>query len=148
MSNDAPRLRLMPREKKSPHPFDKFLGGAIRATRARRRITREQLAERAGIPLSNLRRREDGLNETTVFELERIAAVLQMPARELVDMALEDFNGGGSAEDGLRKLVASVSEAPRTVAPEDEIPYIGPVTVDRRHAAYTDPDEDSSPTDD
>lgn len=137
----------MPREKKSPHPFDQFLGSAIRATRARRRVTRESLAERAAIPLSNLRRREDGLNETTVSELERIAAVLEVPAREIVDMALADYDGAGDAQAGLRKLVVSVSEAPRTVAPEDEIPYIEPVKVDRRHAAYTD-DEADEHTDD
>lgn len=129
-------------QKKQLHPFDKFLGSAIRATRVRRSVTRETLADRTGIALSNLKRREDGTNETTVRELERIAAVLEVPTREIVDMALADYSGNGSAEDGLRKLTASVSEAPRTVSAEDEIPYIGPVTVDRRHAAYTEPDED------
>ncbi|ONI65672.1 hypothetical protein CSIV_05175 [Microbacterium sp. CSI-V] len=138
----------MPRDKKSPHPFDVALGSAIRSARVRRRVTREVLAQRTAIPLSNLRRREDGLNETTVSELARIAAVLDIPTREIVDMALADFNGGGTAEDGLRKLVASVSEPPRTVDPEDEIPYIGPVVADRRHAAYTETEEADPSTED
>ena len=128
----------MVREKKPLHPFDKFLGSAIRASRVRRGITREVLAERAGIALSNLKRREDGVNETTVPELERIAAVLDVPSREIVDMALADYNGNGSAEDGLRKLVASVSEGSRTVTEADNVTYLGHVTPGLRDAANTD----------
>lgn len=142
MQSQTPKVGYMARPKKTPHPFDRHLGNAVRAMRSRRQMTQSQLAEQAGIPLSNYQRREDGTNETTVAELERIGAALNMSSREIVDMALIDYNGGGSAEDGLRKLVASVSEPPRTVSAEDEIPYIGPVTADRRHAAYTEPDED------
>ncbi len=101
-------------------------------------MTREVLAQRAAIPLSNLRRREDGVNETTVSELARIAAVLEIPTREIVDMALADYNGGGTADDGLRKLVASVSEPTPTVADDDNVTYIGRVQPSRRDAANTD----------
>lgn len=146
MQSQTPKVGFMARLKKTPHPFDRHLGNAIRAMRTRRQMTQSKLAETAVIPLSNLQRREDGTNETTVSELERIGAALDVTSREIVDMALVDYNGGGTAEDGLRKLVASVSEAPRTVAPEDEIPYIGPASAGLRDAAYTEPEEDP-PTD-
>ncbi|MFF7681514.1 helix-turn-helix domain-containing protein [Microbacterium sp. NPDC007973] len=128
----------MARPKKTPHPFDRHLGNAVRAMRSRRQMTQSQLAEKAGIPLSNYQRREDGANETTVAELERISAALNMSSREIVDMALIDYNGGGSAEDGLRKLVESVSEAPRTVTEADNVTYLGHVTPGLRDAANTD----------
>lgn len=148
MANDlgdmvSPTLKVMVRAKKTPHPFDKHLGNAIRGARARRDLTRETLSARSGIALSNLKRREDGVNETTVSELERIAAVLQIPAREIVDMALADYDADGSArhgtaQDGLRKLLASVSGAPRTIDDEDNVTYIGHVAPGLRDAANTD----------
>lgn len=128
-----------------PHAFDLHLGRAIRATRVRRDISRETLAARSGIALSNLKRREDGTNETTVRELERIAAILRVPAREIVDMALTDYSGGGTAQDGLRLLLDSVSDAPRSIGPADEVPYIGRAAPALRDAAYT---AERSPDDD
>ena len=133
----------MARQKKTPHPFDKHLGSAIWAARRRRDVTREVLSMRTGIPLSNLKRREDGVNETTVSELERIAAVLRMPAREIVDMALTDYSAetsgeSGSAQDGLVKLLASMSEAPRTVDDADNVTYLGHIAPATRDAANTD----------
>lgn len=133
----------MARAKKTPHPFDKNLGAAIRAARARRDVSREVLAARTGIALSNLKRREDGVNETTVSELERIAAALRVPAREIVDMALSDYSGDGftqqgTPQEGLRKLLASMSEGPRTIDDTDNVTYIGHVTPAARDAANTD----------
>ncbi|MGN7188753.1 helix-turn-helix domain-containing protein [Microbacterium testaceum] len=133
----------MVRAKKTPHPFDINLGAAIRAARARRGVSRETLAARTGIALSNLKRREDGVNETTVSELERIAAALRVSAREIVDMALSDYSGDGFAQqgtpqDGLRKLLASMSEAPLTIGDADNVSYIGHITPAVRDAANTD----------
>lgn len=133
----------MVRAKKTPHPFDGHLGAAIRSARARRNVSRETLAARTGIALSNLKRREDGLNETTVSELERIAAVLRVPTREIVDMALSDYSAGESAQQGdpqggLRKLLDSVSEHPRTIDDADNVTYIGHVAPAARDAANTD----------
>lgn len=133
----------MARAKKTPHPFDKNLGAAIRAARARRDVSREVLAARTGIALSNLKRREDGVNETTVSELERIAAALRVPAREIVDMALSDysedgFTQQGTPQDGLKKLLASMSEGPRTIDDADNVTYIGHVAPAARDAANTD----------
>lgn len=147
MRSQTPKVGCMARPKKTPHPFDGHLGDAIAATRRRRKMTQAQLADATAIPLSNLQRREDGANETTVAELERIGVALNVPSREIVDMALVDYTGGGSVQDGLRKLAASVSVAPRTVAPEDEIPYIGPVTIDRKNAAYTEAEEETPTAD-
>ncbi|WP_082642108.1 helix-turn-helix domain-containing protein [Microbacterium enclense] len=133
----------MVRAKKTPHPFDRHLGAAIRAARARRDVSREVLSTQTGIALSNLKRREDGANETTVSELERIAAVLRVPAREIVDMALSDYashepDRPGGPQDGLRKLLASVSDAPRTIDDADNVTYIGHVAPAARDAANTD----------
>jgi len=132
----------MVRGKKTPYPFDRHLGAAIRAARARRDTSREALAARTGIALSNLKRREDGVNETTVSELERIAAVLRVPAREIVEMALSDYSAGESApgdpQDGLRMLLSSVSEAPPTIDDADNVTYIGHVAPAARDAANTD----------
>lgn len=128
----------MARQKKIPHPFDAHLGSAIRATRVRRGLTREELGRRTGIALSNLKRREDGLNETTVPELERIAAVLRVRTREIVDMALIDYSGGASAQDGLQKLLDSMSEVSPTVDAEDNVTYIGRSAPGLRDAANTD----------
>jgi len=128
----------MVRPKKTPHPFDKKLGSAIRAARARRDMTREELARRAGIALSNLKRREDGVNETTVPELERISAILQVPSREIVDMALIDYSHGGSVQEGLQKLLDSMSETPRNLMDDDNVTYIGRAVPGPRDAANTD----------
>ena len=133
----------MVRRKKTPHPFDEHLGSAIRAARRRRSVTREALARQTGIPLSNLKRREDGANETSVSELERISSVLQIPTREIVDMALIDYSAAdsvsrGSAQDGLDKLLASVSEAPRTIDAADNVTYLGHVSPGLLDAANTD----------
>lgn len=133
----------MARKKKTPHTFDRHLGSAIRAARRRRDVTREALARQTGIPLSNLKRREDGVNETTVSELERIAAVLRVPTREIVDMALVDYSddgstSSGSPHDGLVKLLASMSEAPRTLDETDNVTYLGHVSPGLLDAANTD----------
>lgn len=128
----------MVRQKKTPHPFDAYLGTAIRASRTRRGMTRETLARRTGIALSNLKRREDGVNETSVSELERIAAVLQVPTTEIVSMALVDYSGGGGAQDGLQMLLESMSEASPIVDDEDNVTYIGRTAPGLRDAANTD----------
>ncbi|WAC69279.1 helix-turn-helix domain-containing protein [Microbacterium sp. SL75] len=128
----------MVRQKKTPHPFDAYLGTAIRASRTRRGMTRETLARRTGIALSNLKRREDGVNETSVSELERIAAVLQVPTTEIVGMALVDYSGGGGAQDGLQMLLESMSEASPIVDDEDNVTYIGRTAPGLRDAANTD----------
>ena len=133
----------MVRRKKTPHPFDEHLGSAIRAARQRRRVTREALSGETGIPVSNLKRREDGLNETSVSELERIASVLRIPTREIVDMALVDYSAAGSGssgspQDGLKKLLASVSEAPPTIEATDNVTYLGHVSPGLLDAANTD----------
>jgi transcriptional regulator with XRE-family HTH domain len=128
----------MVRQLKALHAFDMHLGNAIKAARARRRMTREELSLRTGIALSNLKRREDGVNETTVRELERIAAVLEVTTRELVDMALVDYSGGGTPHDGQQLLLAPVSEAPRTLDTSDRVTYIGHAAPALHDAANAD----------
>ncbi len=58
-------------------------------------------------------------------------------------LALSDYSGDGFAQqgtpqDGLRKLLASMSEAPRTIGDADNVSYIGHVAPAVRYAANTD----------
>lgn len=83
-------------------------------------LTQKQLAKAAGIKLSNLQRREDGTNEFTVSELERVAAAIEVTASELVEEALADYGGIDKlireyADE--RENATGTSEAPDNVTP-------------------------------
>lgn len=124
----------MARKPKRISDFDVKLGEAIKHRRQHPdvKLSQQVLADRTGIPLSNLQRREEGSNEVTVSELERIAAVLKTTPLALVQEALSRY---GTLEDLIEEFV---SEASRTVDPADEIPYIGKVEqVPDRIAANT-----------
>ena len=84
----------MSRQKKKSE-FDRELGDAIRHRRVDRQVklTQKQLAKATGIPLSNLQRREEGENEVTVSELERIAFFLKTTPAALVETALSRYGG-------------------------------------------------------
>ena len=138
MRSQTPKVGVMPRPKKTPHPFDAHLGGVIKGTRTRRKMTQKDLSEAAGIPLANFQRREDGTNDTSVSELERIAVALRVSPRELVDTALADYSGTDDPAAGLRMLVTSVSEPTPNVADHDNVTYLGTVTPGDRVAANTD----------
>lgn len=103
----------MARPPKKISDFDRKLGETIKYRRQHPDVgvTQAQLAERAGIPLSNLQRREEGTNEVTVSELERIAHVLKTSPASLTADALSRYGG-------LSKLLAeyaTVSEDSPTV---------------------------------
>ncbi|WP_336629953.1 MULTISPECIES: helix-turn-helix domain-containing protein [unclassified Microbacterium] len=83
----------MPRPTKKISSFDVCLGAVVRSKRAKLGMTQEALSSSTGIPMSNLKRREDGRNEITVSELYRIAAAVKVPAVSLVEEALDDYGG-------------------------------------------------------
>lgn len=103
----------MARPPKKISEFDRKLGAAIKHRRVDPDIdlTQAQLAAASGVPLSNLQRREDGINEVTVSELERIAAALDTTSAAIVEDALKRYGG-------LDKLIAEfapVSDPARNV---------------------------------
>lgn len=102
----------MARTPKRISDFDRKLGAAIknRRTDPDYGMPQTRLAALTGIPLSNLQRREDGVNEVTVSELERIAHHLQTTPAALVEDALARYGG-------MEKLLAeyATSEPAPTV---------------------------------
>jgi len=56
----------------------------------------------------------------------------------LIDYSAADSVSRGSAQDGLDKLLASVSEAPRTIDAADNVTYLGHVSPGLLDAANTD----------
>lgn len=121
----------MARKPKKISDFDVKLGAAIKRRRVDPEVDMSQAAaaRAAGVPLSNYQRREDGTNEVTVSELERIAEVLGTTAREIVSDALSRYGG-------VDKLLAEhVTRQPVNVAPEDNVTYMGHVRPPERAAA-------------
>lgn len=102
----------MGRPAKKISQFDVKLGSVVAARRLKRgKMTQQELSDMSGVPLSNLQRREDGKNEFTVSEMERIAKALSTTPLSLVKEALDDYGG-------IDKLIAeyvAVSDAPDTV---------------------------------
>lgn len=121
--------------RKPAETFDEHVGDAIESAMVRARLTQADLAAAAGMPLTNLGRSIRGTRPFTVNEFERLAGVIEVPANELLDSALANYGGMGKllAEDGPK------SEAPDSVSPADEIPYIGRVTPPLTAAADDDP---------
>lgn len=143
MKHCAANMGCMARSPKIISDFDRKLGGAIKHRRLDPDYGMSQaaLSKATGIPLSNLQRREDGDNEVTVSELERIAVALRTTPLELVEVALARYGG-------LDKLIAEyapkpVSDDAANVTPADELPYIGHVKAPLKAAA--DDDERTGP---
>src|SRR5690348_7991060 len=89
------KMKDMPRPKKQISDFDVRLGAVVKYRRTKKPLnfSQKDLSLATGIPLSNLQRREEGTNEFTVSEIERIARVLDVRAAELVREALDDYGG-------------------------------------------------------
>lgn len=65
--------------------YSRVLGDRIRTARRARRISQEQLYLRAGISRNVLQKIESGRQNPTLHTLLRIARVLDVPLRDLVD---------------------------------------------------------------
>lgn len=91
----------MARQPKVISDFDRKLGAAIknRRTDPDYGMSQDDLSRLTGIPISNLQRREDGVNEVTVSELERISVALGTTRDELVEDALARYGGMGKLLD-------------------------------------------------
>lgn len=100
----------MPTEEKS---FDAHLGSLI-SSLARLKGGRAFLADLLGLEVKTISRRAAGTGQYSVRELNIVAYALGMTADEILSLALRNYSGG-TAEDGVRKLVEegkAVSEPP------------------------------------
>lgn len=122
MTYRTANMRIMARTPKKISDFDVKLGEAVKHRRLHPDVKMSQtaLADASGIPLSNLQRREDGSNEITVSELERIAAAIRTTPLSLVQEALNRYGG-------LEKLIQehAVSEPSPSVEDIDNVTYLG-----------------------
>lgn len=127
----------MVRKTKKISDFDKALGDVVRSKRQKLRLSQASVADATGIAMSNYQRREDGRNEITVSELERIATVVKVPTVDLVGEALSDYGG-------IDKLLAehAKSDTPANVTAEDNVTYMGHVTPPEKIAAKKKREED------
>lgn len=98
----------MGRPPKKISDFDVRLGRVVKSKRVKADHTRASLADATGIPESNIKRREEGTNEITVSELERIAVAVDVTAAEIVEEALTDYGG---MEKLLREYATSEGAA-------------------------------------
>lgn len=125
----------MPKKRKPAETFDEHVGDAIERVMNDARLTQVELAALAGMPMTNLGRSIRGTRPLTVNEFERLAGVMNVPADVILESALTKFGG-------IEKLIHEhrpTSEAPDSVSPADEIPYIGRVTPPLTAAADDDP---------
>lgn len=120
--------------------FDRKLGVAIknRRTDPDYGMSQAQLSKSTGIPLSNLQRREEGDNEVTVSELERIAVALRTTPLALVQDALARYGGLSKLIDEY-KVKPATSDAVDNVSEADNVTYMGRTSVPLGAAAEGDP---------
>jgi transcriptional regulator with XRE-family HTH domain len=69
-------------------PIDVAIGAEIRAARARRSWSRQQLADRASVSFGALRRYESGERSLTMTQLEQISAAFGVPVLDFLADAL------------------------------------------------------------
>lgn len=125
----------MPKKRKPAETFDEHVGDAVERVMNDARLTQVELAALAGMPMTNLGRSIRGTRPLTVNEFERLAGVMNVPADVILESALTKFGG-------IEKLINEnqpKSEAPDTVAPEDNVTYLGRVKAPLTAAADDDP---------
>lgn len=94
-------------------PDDRTLGGRLRRIRRERKLSQEQLAERAGISIEMVRKTEQGRRYPRLPVLMRIAQALDVPLSELADNhpRLDGIEEGASVL-ALRDALLSPSAIP------------------------------------
>ncbi|MFR9750477.1 helix-turn-helix domain-containing protein [Nocardia sp. 004] len=66
------------------------VGNELRAARARRNLTRPQLATLTGLGVSTIQRFENGERSPDIQQLHALCTALGIPMREFVTLALRD----------------------------------------------------------
>lgn len=137
-------MKHMPRPPKKISPFDVALGNVVRSKRVKKKLSQAAIADATGIAMSNYQRREDGRNEITVSELERIAAAMEVPALAIVEEALDDYGGlqkllkEHRGDDPMSDGTSNITPI-KPLSPEDNVRYLGAVDAPADAAADDDP---------
>ncbi|KAA8890286.1 helix-turn-helix transcriptional regulator [Nocardia colli] len=75
---------------KVPSDINRAVGAELRAARARRALTRPQLAALTGLGVSTIQRFENGDRSPDMQQLHALCTALDIPMREFVAAALRD----------------------------------------------------------
>ncbi|MGW4364635.1 helix-turn-helix domain-containing protein [Nocardia takedensis] len=77
--------------KETATAINRAVGNELRAARARRDLTRQQLAELTGLAVSTIQRFENGERSPDMQQLHALCGALEVPMREFVTLALKDI---------------------------------------------------------
>ncbi|MFX0581196.1 helix-turn-helix domain-containing protein [Nocardia nepalensis] len=75
--------------KQAATAINRAVGDELRASRARRDLTRQQLAELTGLAVSTIQRFENGERSPDMQQLHALCGALDISMREFVTLALE-----------------------------------------------------------
>jgi len=76
--------------KETASDINRAVGNELRAARARRDLTRLQLADLTGLAVSTIQRFENGERSPDMQQLHALCAALDISMREFVTLALKD----------------------------------------------------------
>ncbi|MBH0778747.1 helix-turn-helix domain-containing protein [Nocardia bovistercoris] len=77
--------------KETATAINRAVGNELRAARARRDLTRQQLADLTGLAVSTIQRFENGERSPDMQQLHALCGALDIPMREFVSSALRDI---------------------------------------------------------
>lgn len=75
--------------------INRAVGAELRAARARRDFTRQQLAALTGLAVSTIQRFENGERSPDMQQLHALCTALEIPMREFVELALKGIESPG-----------------------------------------------------
>ncbi|MGW0004793.1 helix-turn-helix domain-containing protein [Nocardia grenadensis] len=81
--------------KEAASAINRAVGAELRAARARRDFTRQQLAALTGLAVSTIQRFENGQRSPDMQQLHALCIALEIPMREFVELALEGIKPAG-----------------------------------------------------
>ncbi|MBF6356533.1 helix-turn-helix transcriptional regulator [Nocardia higoensis] len=76
--------------KETSSAINRAVGNELRAARARRDLTRQQLAGLTGLAVSTIQRFENGDRSPDMQQLHALCSALGIPMRDFVALALQD----------------------------------------------------------
>lgn len=127
--------------------FDAALGRVVASKRIRAGLSQADLAERSGLPLTNLSRVENGNRSLTVAELETIADVVRAAAGVMAEEAVDLYGGVDKLMSEARgkndDLATKRAQKAATQLTPEEIERIEQKAAQRRDAETDAPEPDA-----
>ncbi|WP_327143069.1 helix-turn-helix domain-containing protein [Nocardia sp. NBC_01327] len=77
------------------HDFNRAVGEELRTARARRRLTRPQLAAISGVAVSTIQRFENGERSPDLTQLYTLCTALDISPQEILTKSIEMVEGSG-----------------------------------------------------